>query len=121
MRKANYKGRCTKRKLTKCHDICRTYDDLQTKFADILQSDQNIKDFRCNVLLEGVECNQYTSDFVATKNDGAIMVRECVWRKQLSKPMTAKLLDISRNYWMDRGVEDWGIVIEKQETSDEKK
>ena len=59
----------------------------------------HVKEFRCQVLLEGLEIGEYCSDFVATKMDDELMVRECVYRKHLSKPMTAKLLDASRNYW----------------------
>ena len=43
------------------------------------------------------------------------MVRECVWRINLQKPSYAKLLDISHNYWLSHGIEDWGIVIEKED------
>ena len=32
MRKKNYKGRCTKRYVAKCTDVCRTYDPLQTAY-----------------------------------------------------------------------------------------
>ena len=59
MRKVNYKGRCTKRKLSKCKDVCRTFDVIQLKAAEILQANDEIKAFRCNVCLEGVENNQY--------------------------------------------------------------
>ncbi len=120
MRKVNYKGRCTKRKLSKCKDVCRTFDVIQLKAAEILQANDDIKAFRCNVCLEGVENNQYMSDLVAEKSDGSTMVRECVWRKNLSKPLTVHLLDISRNYWMSKNVEDWGIVIEKEEPDESK-
>ena len=48
------------------------------------------------------------------KVDGGLMVRECVSRKHLTKPMTTKLLDASRNYWKSHGVSDWGIVVEKE-------
>ena len=113
MRKVNYKGRCTKRKLSKCTDVCRTFDEIQTKAAEMFQADDEIVEFRCNVCLEGIENSLYMSDLVAKKTDGTTMVRECVWRKNLSKPLTAHLLDISRNYWLAHGVEDWGIVIEK--------
>ena len=54
------------------------------------------------------------SDFVCVKNDGGLMVRECVYRKFLTKPMTVKLLDDSRNYWRNHGVEDWGLVIDAE-------
>ena len=113
MRKLHYKGRCTKRKLSKCKDVCRTYDRIQTAFADWLQDNTDIITFECNVKIENNSEDQYTSDFYAEKRDGTRMVRECVWRKNLSRPTTAKLLDISRNYWLARGIENWGIVIEK--------
>ena len=29
MRKKNFKGRCEKRKIGKCAEICRTYDTIQ--------------------------------------------------------------------------------------------
>lgn len=43
------------------------------------------------------------------------MVRECVRRNLISKPMTVRLLDISRSYWLRRGVTDWGIVTNEKE------
>ena len=118
MRKVNYKGRCTKRKLSKCKEVCRTFDEIQMRVADMFQASDDIKAFRCNVCLEGVENNQYMSDLVAEKSDGTTMVRECVWRKNLCKPLTAHLLDISRNYWLSKGIEDWGIVIEKESSNE---
>jgi hypothetical protein len=39
------------------------------------------------------------------------MVRECVEKEKLLKPLTAKMLDISRIYWLSKGVVDWGIVL----------
>lgn len=111
MRKKNYKGRCEKRTLSKCPGICKTYDPVQSRFADSLQTDANISAFRCNVPLDGLDIGEYTSDFVCTLENGGIMVRECVSKNHLTKPITAKLLDISRNYWMNHGVTDWGLVI----------
>lgn len=40
----------------------------------------------------------YITDFVCTKTNGESMVRECTYRKMLSKPLTAKLLEASRQY-----------------------
>lgn len=118
--KKSYRGtRCEKRTMSKCADgVARTYSVLESKYADKLEADPNVKEFRCQVLLEGLEIGEYCSDFVATKVDGDLMVRECVYRKHLRKPMTAKLLDASRNYWRRRGVEDWGIVVEKKENAE---
>lgn len=123
MKPKGYKRtRCEKRTLSKCiNGVVRTYNVLESKYADKLEADSNVKEFRCQVLLEGLEIGEYCSDFVARKVDGDLMVRECVFRKHLSKPMTAKLLDASRNYWMRRGVTDWGIVVEKKEEADGEK
>ena len=115
MRKKGYKGRVEKRVLGKCEGICRTYDAIQTVYADILQQRPDVQLIKCNVLLEGLPEGEYTSDFVCIKTDGDFMVRECVQRKLLTKPMTVKLLDASRKYWLRRGVNDWGLVIDAEE------
>ena len=114
MRKKNYKGRCEKRVLSKCKEVCRTYDDIQSAYAELLQKSDSITEMRCNVLLNSLEAGEYTSDFVCVKTDGDMMVRECVNRKYLTKPMTVKLLDVSRNYWLRHGVTDWGIVTNEE-------
>ena len=88
MRKKNYKGCCTKRMLSKSKEVVRTYDPLQYAYADILQKNENIREFQCNVFLDGLQEGKCTSDFVCIKTDGDIMIRECVQRKLLMKPMT---------------------------------
>ena len=54
MRKKNYKGRCEKRTLSKANEIIRTYDAIQSVYANILQADTNIKEIQCNVNLDGL-------------------------------------------------------------------
>ena len=103
MRKKNYKGRCTKRYVAKCTDVCRTYDPLQTAYADVLAINPDIEEFRCNVYLDGLTDGDYTSDFLCKKTDGTYMVRECVYRSRLLKPMNIQLFDL------DGG--DFGIVV----------
>ena len=114
MRKKNYKGRCEKRTLSKCKEVCKTYDVIQAAYAEVLQECDEVKEIRCNVLLDGLEIGEYTSDFVCVKPDGDLMVRECIFRKFLMKPMTVKLLDASREYWLNHGVSDWGLVIDAE-------
>lgn len=114
MRKKGYKGRCEKRTLSKSKEVCRLYDAIQSKYADMLQDNPEVKEIRCNVLLEGLAEGEYTSDFVCVKVDGDLIVRECVFRKFLAKPMTVKLLDASRKYWINHGVADWGLVIDAE-------
>lgn len=109
MRKKNYKGRCQKRSISKCNEVCRTYDAIQYAYADILQAREDVTEIRCNVPLDGTE---YTTDFVCIKSNGDFLVRECVNRNHLAKPLTIKLLDMSRIYWLRRGVTDWGLVID---------
>ena len=43
MKKKGYKGRCEKRSLSKCVGVCRTYSDLQSAYADILEADPQVK------------------------------------------------------------------------------
>lgn len=119
MRPLKIKDRCTKMKIKKCEEVIRTYDKIQTAYAKILDEDENIKAIRCNVPIEGIEEGEFTTDFLCTKTDGDQMVRECVFRKKLALPRTAKLLDTSRCYWAKRGVIDWGIIIEEEENEEE--
>lgn len=53
MRKKNFKGRCEKRVIAKCNEVCRTYDAIQYAYADILQASDEVKEIRCNVRLMG--------------------------------------------------------------------
>ena len=114
LRKKSFKGRCEKRVIGKSTEVCRTYDAVQYAYANLLQASDEIREIRCNVLLDGLDIGEYTSDFVCVKSDGDLMVRECVFRRLLMKPLTVKLLDASRNYWLRHGVTDWGLVIDEE-------
>lgn len=114
MRKKNYKGRCEKRSVSKCQSVCRIYDPIQSRYLDMLQESEDVIEIRCNVLLDGNEAGEYMTDFVCVKESGDLMVRECVQRKYLTKPMTVKALDLSREYWLHHGVSDWGLVIDEE-------
>ena len=114
MKKKDYKGRCLKKTSTKSEEPIKTYNPIQYAYANVLEQNDNITEIKSNVLLTGVENNMYTTDFFCTKANGDFMVRECVQRKHLTKPLTVKLLDVSRTYWNKRGVTDWGIVIDEE-------
>ena len=120
MRNKNYKGRCEKRNLSKCKGVCRTYDPIQYAYANVLEANDEIAEIRVNVPLDGlvIDGKEYVSDFVCVRADGNLMVRECVFREHLEKPLTVKLLDASRDYWTRNGVMDWGLVINE---TDEKR
>jgi len=74
MKKKGYKGRCEKRSLSKCVGVCRTYSDLQSAYADVLEADPQVKEFQCNVLLEGLSIGEYTTDFLCTMLHGYLAV-----------------------------------------------
>lgn len=114
MRPVNIKDRCTKKRLNKSESVVKLYDELQLAYASVLEANNEIKEIRCNVLIDPVDGSDFTSDFVCVKTNGDIMVRECVYRKKLSLPRTAKLLDASRTYWANHGVLDFGIVIDQE-------
>lgn len=114
MHKRNYKGKCIKRKLSKCSDVCRTYNAIADVYVQKLEASEEIAEIRCNVFLDGLEIGEYTSDFVCKRTNGDFMVRECVMRHLLLKPMTMKLLNASMEYWLRRGVTDWGLVINEE-------
>lgn len=113
MIKKNYKGRCIKKSVSKAKDVCRTYNEIQLAYLEKLQTNNDIAEIQCNVPLDA-ELSDYTTDFCCVNSDGDILVRECVYRKHLCKPMTIKLLDDSRLYWINRGVTDWGLVIDAE-------
>lgn len=114
MRKVNFKGRCEKRVLSKCKSVFKSYDPIQNVFADKLEANIDIAEIQCNVPLCG-DCSEYMSDFVCKRIDGELMVRECISSKLLIKPLTGKLLDMSRTYWLRHGISDWGIVTDATE------
>ena len=47
MKKINYKGRCEKRKVSKCKDICRTYSKIQSAMVDMFEMDEEVTSFEC--------------------------------------------------------------------------
>ena len=112
MRNKNFKGRCVKVMLKKCKEVCRTYDPIQTAYANVLERSDDIVEVRCKVALDGLEIGDYMSDFVCVKSNGDLMVRECVYRKLLERPSTLKLLDASQKFWYRHGVMDWGVVCD---------
>ena len=110
MYKRNYKGRCTKMKTRKA-GLCKLYDALQVAYLRELEARTEVEAIEVNVPLDGTE---YCTDFVCRKTDGKWMVRECVFRRHLMKPKTVTLLDLSREYWLQKGVTDYGIVIDEE-------
>lgn len=117
MRKKNFKGRCTKKTVTKAEGVCRTYDALQLLALDELERDDEIAEIRCNVVLEGSQWDAYTTDFLCRTKSGDLIAFETCFRKLLVRPQTMELLDASRGYWLKRGVE-WRLIVDADATTD---
>ena len=115
----NHAERCTKQTFSKHPRICRTYSPLQLAYAQQLEEDSGVREFRSNVPLQDFTLADglYTTDFLYTRSDGDMAVRECVYRKKLSLPRTGQLLDASRDYWLRHVITDWAIVIETEDSA----
>ena len=112
MRNRNTHSLTIKRNLNKCKSVFNAYNDIQYAYGLRLDANPDVVEFECNVKLIGCqEAESYATDFYCIKHGGEAMVRECVDKSKLLKPMTLKLLDISRNYWLSKGITDWGIVL----------
>ena len=113
MRNKKTHGVTIKKKLSKCKLIFYAYNDLQYKYGCQLDVDSDIAEIKCNVPINKCELgDSYTTDFYCIKTNGDIFVRECVYKDKLLKPLTIKMLDASRNYWLSMGISDWGIILE---------
>ena len=113
MRNSNTRVSTIKKRLSKCADIFYAYNSLQDKYGELLSRRDNVLEFKANIKLEDFPLGTtYTTDFIITTTDGRTQIRECVYKDKLLKPMTIKLLDASRAYWLSKGINDWGIVID---------
>ena len=83
-------------------------------FGDFQHFWGSFTEIRCNVPIELPSLGSYTSDVVCITDCGEMFVREWVFRQRISIPMTIKLLDASREYWIRRGVKDWGIATDEE-------
>ena len=112
MRTSNTHSLTIKRQLNNCKSVFNAYNELQYAYGLKLDNNTDIVEIRCNVkLVDCPKAESYTPDFYCIKLGGEALVRECVDKAKLLKPMTLKLLDISRNYWLSKGITDWGIVL----------
>jgi len=114
MRNIRTRTKCIRVSSDKSSGVCRCYSDLQLRYLEKLDKDNDVKEVRLNVKLQDLDIEDtYSTDFVMTLKDGTTRIRECVLRKHLTKPLTIKLLDVSRVCWLSRGYSDWGIVIDE--------
>lgn len=114
MRNVNTRTKTLKCKLNKCKNIFYAYSDIQFQYGKYLDSLDEIIEIFPNIKISDDEVQgNYTSDFYCIKSNGEIMVRECLYKSKLMKPLTCKYLDMSRNYWLKKGILDWGIILDE--------
>lgn len=112
MRNKNTHSVTLKKKLNKCKGIFHAYNGLQYKYGEYLDGNSDISEIQCNVPIECSEIEgSFTTDFYCVKTNGDILVRECVYKEKLLRPQVIKALDASRDYWLSKGINDWGIVL----------
>ena len=115
MRNTKTHSKTLKKKLNKCRGVFYAYNDIQFRYGEVLDKRNDIVEIRCNVKLDGfILGDNYTTDFYCIKDNNEIMIRECVYQNSLFKPINIKMLDSSREYWLSKGVKDWGIVLDEQ-------
>ena len=113
MRNSNTRVSTIKKSLPKCVGVFYAYNLLQNKYGELLSNRDDVLEFKANIrLIDFSLGDSYTTDFIITTIDGKTLVRECVSKGKLLKPMTIKLLDASRAYWLSKGIKDWGIVVD---------
>ena len=102
---------CTKIRMPKCIGIFYAYSPLQLRYGELLSKRDDVVEFKANVKLDNFPLgDSYTTDFVITLANGQTVIRECAYKDRLLKPLTIKLLDASREYWLAKGFK-WGLVI----------
>ena len=113
MRNSKTHAQTIKRKLPKCANVFYAFSDLQNRYGEQLSLRDDVLEFKANVKLDDFPLgDSYTTDFVITTTDGKTIIRECIYKDKLLKPLSIKLLDASRAYWLSRGIQNWGIVVD---------
>ena len=130
MRKQVQKERCTKIKLEKCPRVCCLSDKVQLAAARTLNADPSVVQIECNIPLSldeipaddlNLPSETYTTDFVIHFTGDKAAVREAVFRSHLNRPSVAERLELSRRYWQQQGIDDWGIIIDRERVQNETK
>lgn len=74
-----------KKKLNKCKGVFRAFSELQFKYGDELESNDEVVEIKSNVVLEDCELGDYTTDFVCVKSNGELRLYPLT--KNFPKPL----------------------------------
>ncbi len=70
MRQKHLKVKRITRIVSKCKVPIKTYDKVQDSYADILEQNEDVIEIQCNVPFEDTSIDEFTCDYVITKQDG---------------------------------------------------
>ena len=125
MEKVGTKGRRIKFFSRKNNCVMCVHSREQKIFADILETDLNVKSYEA---MKELEVNRYSrvnpinirkeyfqiawsSDFVIHYIDGKVAVRELVHSGNIFKRATIEKAEFSRRYWASMKVKDWKLIL----------
>ena len=95
--------------------VCKLYSSLQRKLAERFENDDSVETFEVNVKVDELPIDgTFTTDLLVKFKDGSLKAYECILRKHLTKPMSMKLLSLSRAHWIKKGV-GFAIATENME------
>lgn len=125
MEKAGVKKRDIKFFSKRNGGIVIVHSDFGKRYADALESDNEVKNYKCNVELDqtkyihvqaiGIRKSYFstiwTTDFLIEYIDGKTAVREIVVPSTLLSKAILEKLEFSRRYWEQQGINDWKVVL----------
>lgn len=112
MRNTKTKCKTWTKTLTKSKKRFTAYNEVQFKYSDYLEKDEDIIEIKANVRLTGfIKGDNWSSDFVVTKRNNEVAVIETVLKRHLLFPSTIQNLDLVRKYWLQKGVTDFRLVV----------
>ena len=93
MRNKNTHSLTIKGKLNKKKGVFVAFNQLQFKYGQLLDKDDEIVEIQANYSLKDFSFgNNYTSDFVCKKSNGELKIRGCIYRKNIMKFITSTFI-----------------------------
>lgn len=125
MRKYNKRQRTITVASPKKGGVIRINSYAARAYADALEKDERITHYNENIELDGeffayvshqgiraqYFASRWLTDFLLEFSDGHQAVRELAAKEDLGKSACLEQLELSRRYWMAKGISDWKIVI----------
>lgn len=76
-----YKGKCVKKRISKCKDIIKCFDDIMLAYVDKIERDENISEILCNVPLEDFDLSAFSSAIIKSEFYTGTTIIRPEWEK----------------------------------------